>query len=227
MIEMVINEVKRSGVSRKNIYTFLSLVYKEEVDDELLETLRMVNWKLLLPIGKGELKEGCEILQRFLEGSKNRQVIEDLAVDFASLFLGHGRNPAHPYESVYLGKEKVVMQEQRNNIVKIYAEEGFQRTEEFNEPEDHVAIELEFMARLCWKMVDMLAEGDVEGAIKTLEVQKGFIKNHMGVWVPAFCGDVLKNAELDYYKAIAKITRGFLAIDSKNINRSIRSLSKQ
>ena len=137
------------------------------------------------------------------------------------------RNPAHPYESVYLGKEKVVTQERRNIIVKIYTEEGFQRTEEFNEPEDHVAIELEFMARLCWKMVNMLVAGDIEGAIKRLEVQKKFIENHIGVWIPTFCNDILKSAELDYYKAIAKITRGFLTIDHKNINSSILSLRKK
>ena len=226
MTRAVVGEVERLGSARKKVYTFLSLVFRQETDEELLKFLRKVDWEHLQQIDDERLKEGCEIFRKFLQGPEAKQVIEDLAVDFASIFLGHGRSSAHPYESVYLGKEKVVMEKPRNQVAKIYADEGFQKTAEFNEPEDHVAIELEFMACLCQKVINKLKIGDIKGAIETLEIQENFFKNHLGAWVPCFCSDVIRSAELDYYRAIAQITRGFLAVDSENINSSILSLNK-
>ena len=71
------------------------------------------------------------------------------------LFLAAGINQgkaAFPYESVYTSSKKIVMQEAWENVKKIYSQNGFSLEDGSSDIlEDHIAVELEFMAHLCEK----------------------------------------------------------------------------
>ena len=126
---------------RASVYGFLAFIYRKEVDKALLERIKdTVNSNDL-----GQELDGQEYadLRDFFDGVEiNQYLVEELAADFASLFLGIGDPPAHPYESVYLGAHSLVTQEPRSKVLDIYRQEGLQRMAWFNEPEDHIAIEL-------------------------------------------------------------------------------------
>jgi len=106
-------------------------------------------------------------------------------------------------------------------VLKIYREEGLDRAEEFNEPEDHVAFELEFMAYLCQKTTEVLKDGDKGSALGYLKKQQEFLEKHLVPWVPAFCNDVQRVARGDFYKAIAKITNGYLGMEQDLIGELV------
>lgn len=105
------------------------------------------------------------------------------------------------------------MQDARDKVVAIYRKNGLDKIETLHVPEDHISIELEFMAALCRKMLET---GEC-----TLRVQKAFITEHLLNWVPEFCDDILKYAKTDFYKGVAAFTLDFLKADLQLIDEMI------
>lgn len=208
-------------LSRADIYRFLARIYGEEVDQEILALL--VD-KKPAEIDNEEIGQGYEMLQRFVEGYRHETVLEDLGVDYAALFFGCGKKPVPPYASVYLSKQKLMCQEQRNQVKEVYRKWGFAKRAEFKEPEDHIAVELEFMSYLCQRAAGALKDRHVDDAIRLFEAQKSFLIDQLKPWVHEFCDDVADSASLHFYGAIAKITKGFLSIEEENIPRIISEL---
>ncbi|MBM4467197.1 MAG: molecular chaperone TorD family protein, partial [Chloroflexi bacterium] len=162
--------------NRGSTYGFLARIYRVEVDQELLD--QMVKMDLSVDVDEPEISAGYRLLKGFL-GHLTGSTLTDLAVEYARIFLGagfSGGDGAYPYESVYTSPHRLVMQEARDQVLKIYREEGLDRAEEFNEPEDHVALELEFMAYLCQKTTEALKAGDKVGTLGYLTKQKDFLE---------------------------------------------------
>jgi anaerobic sulfite reductase subunit A len=189
------------------------------VDQQLLDQLVKTN--LSPEIEGSEIRDGYWMLKGFL-GNMAESTLTDLAVEYASIFLGvRGKDSAFPYESVYTSSERKVMQEARDQVLKIYREEGLCRAEDFYEPEDHIALELEYMAYLCRKQAEALRINDKWAAIGNLNKQKDFLEKHLMIWVPTFCTDIQRIAQADFYKAIAKITTGYIDMEQDLIGELI------
>ena len=200
---------------RASVYGFLSFIYRKEVDKALLERIKdTVNSN---DLGQELDGQGYADLRDFFDGVEiSQHLVEELAADFASLFLGIGDQPAHPYESVYLGADALVSQEPRRKVLDIYRREGLQRMAWFNEPEDHIAIELEFLEYLCRKAAKLLDEGNLDEATRVLGVQTEFLNEHLRSWVPRFCDAVIAgSANFGFYPAIAKITKRFIESEAE------------
>jgi TorA maturation chaperone TorD len=69
------------------------------------------------------------------------------------------------------------------------------------EPDDHIALELEFMAWLC---------NQSETA-----AQQQFLNNHILKWVPLFCSDVAKGADTSFYRIVAELTGAWVEATTK------------
>ena len=196
---------------REQMYRFLGRIYHVEMDRALLKKVRVMRF----PDASGVpgLEEGYRLLESWL-GNPGYDPVTDLAVDYARTFLGagiHERDAAYPYESVYTSPEKLIMQDARDQVVAVYLARGLHVSEKMDFPEDHVALELEFMARLCWEGRRALKKK--KGLADCYREQKKFLEEHLLNWVPGFCADVEKYASTDFYRAAAKITLGYLRLD--------------
>ena len=213
-------ELKKLISNRGSTYGFLARIYRVEVEQELLE--QMDRMSLPVEVDLPEISEGYRMLKGFLEHLTG-STLTDLAVDYAGIFLGAGgmENRTYPYESLYTSPDRLVMQDARDQVLKLYREEGLDRAEEFNEPEDHIAFELEFMSYLCQKTTKALKDGDKSEALGCLKKQKGFLEEHLLPWVPPFCNDVQRLAQGDFYKAVAKITVGYLSMEKDLIGELV------
>ena len=60
-----------------------------------------------------------------------------------------------------------------------------------------------------------MRDGNHADARKYLEVQRDFLDEHLGEWVPKFAADILKAPRREFYKAVAKITKGYVEMDKK------------
>lgn len=213
---LVQSEMLELTESREGVYEFLSAVFQREIGRESLTLLK----EQICGEPKEALSPGYAVLRGFFE-QKNAQtpdmVEKELQIDYAALFLSMGEKHVPPYESVYTSKERLVMQEARDQVLAEYREEGLERNQCFREPEDHIAIELEFMARLCRKTAACLRAGDTATARRYLEKQRGFLKQHLLVWAPDFCKDVQQTAKTDFYKGIAEITAEHLSLEDETI----------
>lgn len=194
---------KTSDISRVRMYRLLSRLYRAEADVALLDGLK----NMALPQAEGELAEGYALLNHYLDGcSKN--ALEDLAVDYAAVFLAAGSadgSAAIPCESVYTSPKRMFMQEAWEDARLRYAEQGLGKDGAVDDlHEDHLALELEFMAWL------------VENG--TVEEQAEFLNRHLLNWVPAFAADIKRYARTDFYKAAGRITAAFLALEGEYLS---------
>lgn len=201
-------EMKQMLQSRANLYALLSRFYQREMDDAFLKKLAA------LQFAKGqkgnELLEGCAQLAAYLQGM-SADTGEELAVDYARIFLAAGiaqGEAAFPYESVYTSKKRIVMQDAWDAVRAVYRDKGVTCSDK-ELMEDHIGCELDFMAHLCREAAE------AEDANRSLMEQRTFLQEHLLNWIPAFTADVEKYAQTDFYRAAAKMTRGFLAMEQE------------
>ncbi|SDD55305.1 TorD/DmsD family molecular chaperone [Sporomusa acidovorans] len=199
--------------NRENLYRFLGRLYKIEVDQTLLDQME----GMCFPAGDGEdeLAEGYRMLEVYCT-HLGSDPLTDLAVDYARVFLGAGiagNEAAYPYESVYTSPKRLIMQDARDQVVAAYRAKGLAKLETLDFPEDHIALELEFMAHLCHETQQALVKRDWLAVSVCLKEQMGFLVQHLLNWVPAFCADTKEYAETEFYQAVAKITNGYLHLE--------------
>lgn len=194
---------KTGDISRVRIYRLLSRLYRAEADAALLDGLK----QMALPQAEGALADGYALLKRYLDNC-GENALEDLAVDYAGLFLAAGSadgSAAIPCESVYTSPKRIFMQEAWEDVSRRYAEKGLGKDGAVDDlHEDHLALELEFMAWL------------VEHG--TVEEQAEFLNAHLLNWIPAFAADIEKYARADFYKAAGRITEAFLALEGEYLS---------
>lgn len=205
--------------NRRNLYRFFSRFFQQEIDEEFFSQLRNVEF----PLDREEnaLTEFQEALQRLNEYFEYDagESLEDLAVDYAKTFLGAGNaqgKAAFPYESVYTSPKHMMMQEAWNQVCEIYDAKGIARSEAAGDLlEDHIAMELEFMAYLCDET------SQYTETLSGLEEQREFLNRHLLNWVPEFCLDIEETADTEFYRMVGQLTSGFLQLDSFILEKMI------
>lgn len=208
---------------RTKTYRLLSRIFRVEADQALLDELAGLDLSAEAP--NEEIRRGYALWRRFL-AQVDEKTLLDLARDYVKVFIGAGRNAqnaAYPYESVYTSPERILMQEARDEVYATFAEAGLAKSNSWKDPEDHVALELEFMAVLSDRAAAALAAGDEEGAADLLVQQKAFLHSHLLNWVPrCFKDDVIRFANTGLYRGLALITSGFLKADAEFLGEVVQ-----
>lgn len=218
MIMDICAEYLEIAENRMALYGFFARIYRSEVDENMLEAMKRIDFKA--DEGEAGYVAGTAKLQAYLSRS-SFTMRRDLAVDYAKVFLSAGISQggaAFPYESVYTSPEGLMMQEARDEVVRLYRAKGL-CVEGVVEPEDHLAFELEFAVRLCREGLEAAQSGDLEGLKASIEEQRAFLKDHLLNWVPRFCEDVVRYANTEFYQAVAAMTAGFITMDAAMVDR--------
>jgi TorA maturation chaperone TorD len=218
------DEARNVNLTRARIYSFLSRAFKVEVDETFLESIISTEPAIRLiseSQGYAELAEGAKLLAEFtthvkgLSKGDRKKLFTDLAVEYAGMFLAAGRNPVYLVESVYLGKDHLLYEKPYHDIIEAYKSLKFEKDKKFTEPEDHIAIEFEFMSGLCKWTVQALEKGNLEDAIAYLNLQKEFLGDHIAKWVPEVCKKIKGATKSTFYRAIAYLTNAFINMEKQ------------
>ena len=156
---------------------------------------------------------GLEILKEWCDQNKDGlqdDTITDLKVDHTHLFIGTKKIIAPPYESVYLSEFPQVFQEQTLQVRGWYRRYGLEPEKIYKEPDDHIGLETIFIAHLAKLSLAALDAGDTENFESILDAQRTFLKEHLFVWGPHWCGLIIEHAKSDFYRGIALVLRGGL-----------------
>ncbi|MDR2400489.1 MAG: molecular chaperone TorD family protein [Deferribacteraceae bacterium] len=198
---------------RENYYRFLAELYKIEITPKMLESFEHLIHE---PFADTAMREGYQLIKRYFDNNPFDPLTE-LAVDYARIFLGAGIAEKElisaPYESVYTSPERLIMQDARDKVLKIYRENGVDKVQGFDVPEDHLAIELEFMAYLCSETKKACEAGNLPEIDRLICIQKDFIKEHLLNWTPKLFYEVKQFSQTDFYRGVAEITESFLNTD--------------
>lgn len=195
---------------RAAMYDFLARAYQNEVDEAFLNELRTMHYPQNSDNPK--INDAFKRIYRVVRHARE-DLLDVLSVDYARTFLGSGvlnPNAAFPYESVYTSKHALVMQEARDEVLAIYRSQGITKDASWKDPEDHIALQLQFQSTLCRRIAEALTAGDDDRARELVRTQYGFLVHHMLDWIPNFCIDVPRYARNDFYCAFAQLTAEFL-----------------
>ena len=124
-----------------------------------------------------------------------------LEVDYSALFLGPFELQAPPYGSVYLEKKREVMGKTTMEALRLYQQAGLQVEEQ--EPADHIAIELEFMAFVHGREASALQSAATEEASRNRDLRGKFFVRCLKPWIADFCAAIRKDSEAPFYISLA------------------------
>jgi len=204
--------------TRSSVYQVLARLWISEVNEALLQGLKGTSFPLIPEAP--ELDSAFRKLEEYLLNA-TPDVIRELATDYAVLCrVADPRQGADPYESVHRNPMGLMMQDEWEAVLRFYREVGFERTSTAVEPEDHLGIELECMARLCQRYAQASEQGDEKGCLDSINNQLHLLEAHLLLWVPSFAERVQMIAKTEFYKSAATITNEYLLMDT-NVLRTL------
>jgi anaerobic sulfite reductase subunit A len=190
-------------------------MYLEEPPRELAEDLVSKKVPVLGTSLNDDTVDGFNLLKEYMNRCTDvDDICEKLRDEYTRLFLGPPVAIIPPYESVYRCKTREGTPERVSILLKVkrdYRGAGISKSKAYKEPEDHIAFELRFMHYLCEE--ELKAVDDRRHIRDCLTLQREFMNEHLLQWVPVFCDDILECEQAEFYKCIAKITKGFLSLE--------------
>ena len=195
---------------RARTYGLLARIFRVEVDGKFLEELRHLRFPT--STGNEHVDYGYRTMYNYLKGTWEDTLL-DLARDYARTFIGHGNNgrsAAYPFESVHTSEKRLLMQDARDEVLAIYRANLLKKGEEWNDCEDHIALELEFMQVMSERTAKALKEGKEDEAVEMLKTQRAFVGQHLANWVPMFVSDIKYFSQTDLYIGAGELLLGFV-----------------
>ena len=208
---------------RSNIYGLLATVYRQEITSDLLHQIND-------PQFLGILSDiGLEGIDDFLQNPEN-ELLEDLAVEYARLFLGPGKHVS-PHESVHHqrddGQWGKLWGASTAEVKKFVETTGLSYSDDFKGMPDHISVELEFMQKLTLREEQAWKEEDADKATACRNVEKKFIEEHLIRWIPSFCEKVNQEAELPFYRSFAELTKRFIGYEMEEMKSNGNGAQKE
>lgn len=146
---------------------------------------------------------------------------QDLRVEYTRLFLGPGKVPCQPYESLY---DESRPAEDRNTVQgpsafdmeELLEAEGLEINLGYKDLADHIAIELEYIYYLLHKAVE--SEAGIDPAYMDRSDQ--FLAKHLAHWLPAYGEGVARNARHPFYQHLGSLLAAFMRLEAEQVGQA-------
>jgi putative dimethyl sulfoxide reductase chaperone len=136
--------------------------------------------------------------------------LTDLTIDHTRLFVGAGQPLAPPWESVYFNEDRMIFQQQTLQVRQWYRRFDLEPEKLYQEPDDHIGLELSFLAHVAGLGIQAAEQGDDLKFDGYLQAQREFLSEHPLRWVQQWSRLAEKYAQTDFYRALAELIRGTL-----------------
>ena len=223
------NKLMSISKEREAIYSFLRVSLQCPLTKEILQ-----HWKAHFSSEfKKVLSEENEDLRSFFESLANKdldEIVEEEKEAYLAtfyIFNEEGKVPAPPWESVYVTRDKSLFGEPVFQIRKKLADFDLQFIHENTDPDDHIAIELEFMTYLINYTLSAKEEGRENDYAKGVYTQYWLMKEHLNRWIRLFTHDIHSSNTSDFYKGIAILLSIFVEEDFEYIKSLKEDLDNQ
>ena len=205
-------ELADSAKSRSEIYGLLAVVFREEPTEAFIKELRG-------PRLSGAFSELQVDLGETFYNDPESRVEEALALEFTRLFIGPGHHIS-AHESVFTKADSGaggLWGAKTVEVKKFIETTGLDYEIGFTGIPDHISVELEFMQKLTAWEADKWMQEDRSSAEYCLSVQRMFLEQHLLRWLPQFCDEVMDQAELPFYQAIADLAKTYIEFERESI----------
>ena len=209
------NDLRSTILGESLLFGLLGKILYADLDKTWLDTLIGEDVFSEVPFGaeQVEMQHGVELLQRWT--NENRGGLEvpqfkALQEDNLRMFIGLNKVPAPVWESVYFSEKRLMFQEQTLQIREWYARFGLQAERINKEPDDHIGLEMLFIAHLASLALQAFEQNDETKLNEILQAQREFLSEHLLRWGPVWAKLVKQHAATDFYRGIAHLTHGAL-----------------
>ncbi len=204
---------------RANYYRFLGRLLYEELTDELMtqlaESLAVIPLADDAPKQERDFAIGNNKMVKYLQRA-NADTKTESKCDYARIFLGAGsvsKVPVSPFESVYTSADRLLMQDARDGLCKLYQAEGIAIQDRFNMPEDHIAFIFQFMGHLLDKEADAMEADEAAEAEAADEHCCEFLRDHIANWVTRFADEAMPKAHTAFYQGLLQCVDAWVRIE--------------
>lgn len=174
-------------------WSVLGRLFSAPPDQRLIDTVRSEELLEEWPIQGSRTRQARAHL---LASAASGEDADAIGGDYRRLFFGPDKLPAPPWESVYRDESRLVFGDATIDVRREFASYGVQVPLLDREPDDHISLELEFLAMLLG-IAD--GTGDEAAAAQALDDHDRFVSEHVGRWAPIFFGRVEQHARTDFW----------------------------
>ncbi|NLI17582.1 MAG: dehydrogenase [Actinomycetales bacterium] len=135
---------------------------------------------------------------------------EAIRADHAALFTGPDTLRAPPYESVHRSRDHLLFEEETIQVRQWYARHHLAAPRLGREPDDHIGLELDFLATLVLRALQALDAGHADDARRLLADHDEFVTTHLLEWAPGLMDLVRARAGTDFYRGVGALGSGVL-----------------
>jgi|SRR5690625_1787503 len=219
MEKIVENDYYLISEERKAIYAFLKVVFEAPLSIKTLQYWRdnfSSDFIEVLTTSNNNLYTFFDDLK-----TKSLKILEEeernIYLATFNLFNETGHILVPPWESVYVTKEQTMFGEPVFQMREQLVRYGLEVKNKYKEPEDHIAIELEFMHYLIDFTEKAEIQLDKRNYFKGVYTQYWLHKEHFNKWIKPFTMDIITSKTSDFYKGVAKLLLLFLKDDFEYI----------
>ena len=214
------------------IFGLLGKILYQVPEAEWLQSLADKEVFLEFPFAaeQPDVVKGQAFLKEWTEKHQNGKVgecLEDITVDHTRLMVGIGTTPVVPWESVYFSDDHLLFQERTIDVRHWYQRFGLEVINKYHEPDDHIGLELAFMAHLATLGLTARESGDDKKFRFLLTMQREFLRKHLILWGPMWCDLLDEYARTDFYHGLALVVKGTLLEIARILNVKVPKPSKK
>lgn len=199
---------------RAAAYHFLSDLYLNPPGALTLSSMRAPVFCDSWPLGRGtpDVERGLATLKQALAHAAEDAV----RAEFWQLFGTTGPAAAPPWESVYLDRDHVVFGAKTLQVRALFARYGLVCPDTDRTPDDHIGLQLEFLARLAAEAVERLNAGDAPGAAAMTAGMRESLESHLLRWADPFVRRLEAASATGFYAGLGRLTLGVLTAESED-----------
>lgn len=173
-------------------------------------------WAAFPDFGSEEVRLAAGKCANFAQGLtdvEHNRAVEQVAVEYTRLFVGPSSPAAPPWETMYRsGNTSVGFGEATFEMRRLLREAGLQLSNENNQYEDHMGIELLYISVRCQRVADALAAGD-EAAAEALAIRvRAFASQRPSSWIGAFIDRVEEAFPNGYFSCVLRLSSEMLKV---------------
>jgi TorA-specific chaperone len=206
---MINTDVSVINESRASLYWWFATLLTKELDKEQLALyFSGQGLQLLDQLGEEATFDASvkQIKSALLTVLAIKQPELELAADFSELFLTDAKKGAPPYASVYLSESGQLFEQPHHDMIATFKKQGLAVDPAFNEPADHIAIQLDYLGNLIMKDGDDVSEAQI-----------AFIEESVLSWLGLFVTATTKVNNSGFYQAVCQLLQEFTTQDLEDI----------
>lgn len=210
---------------REVLYAFFAKSYLEPFSDYEYKMIQdIIPYLKELEDISDKAKHEINMLEDFIKkyNSLSGEKLDEFKLDnlraFTRIFALTDSVPNS--ESYYTSTERLVNQESREQVLKLYKKFGFDTDfHNSNEPEDFIAYELMFMSYLSKMAAKCMQNGKEDDYNLIIKAQNEFIKNHLLNYIDEFINkmEMFEQGKI-FYLPLTYFLREYLKYDLEFLN---------